>query len=235
MCFMKMYKMIVIGLMFILAVSMTGCNKGTNGAVLAKVNRGTITEADFKKQLEDLTPQMQQAVASDAKARREFLDDLVGIELVIQEAKRQGLDKDAEFKKRQEMMKKELEHRVQEDAKNELFNAVLKKEIGDKMSKVPEPSAQEVRDYYDKNKDKIKNSAGKPLSLKEVEPQLKTRLMQERRRDVYIEYAKSLRDKAKIDVNEKALDAAMASIAQPKELDLSNMKVQPAPKNETAK
>ncbi|HYA88303.1 MAG TPA: SurA N-terminal domain-containing protein [Nitrospirota bacterium] len=232
---MKMYKMIVIVVMFTLAVSMTGCNKGANSTVLAKVNRGTITEADFKKQLEDLTPQMQQAVATDAKARREFLDDLVGIELVIQEAKRQGLDKDAEFKKRQDMMRKELEHRVQEDAKNELFNAVLKKEIGDKISKVPEPTVQEIRDYYDKNKDKIRNSAGKQLSLKEVEPQLKTRMMQERRRDLYLEYAKSLRDKAKIEVNEKALDDAMASIGQPKEKDLSNMKAQPAPKNEAAK
>src|SRR5271169_356729 len=157
MYFMKMYKMIVIVVLLTIAVSMTGCNKGTNGTILAKVNRGAITGADFKKQLEDLTPQMQQAVTSDAKARREFLDDLVGIELVIQEAKRQGLDKDAEFKKRQDMMRKELEHRVQEDAKNELFNAVLKKEIGEKMSKVPDPTVQEVRDYYDKNKDKIRN------------------------------------------------------------------------------
>ena len=124
---MKMYKTIVIVMLLTVAVSMTGCNKGTNSTVLAKVNRGTITEVDFKKQLEDLTPQMQQAVATDPKARREFLDDLVGIELVIQEAKRQGLDKDADFKKRQDMMRKELEHRVQEDAKNELFNAVLEK------------------------------------------------------------------------------------------------------------
>ncbi len=178
---------------------------------------------------------MQQAVVSDPKARRDFLDDLVGIELVIQEAKRQGLDKDAEFKKRQDMMRKELEHRIQEDAKNELFNAVLKKEIGDKMSKVPEPTTQEVRDYYDKNKDKIRTATGKQMSLKEVEPQLKTRLMQEKRRDLYLEYAKTLRAKAKIDVNEKALDESIAALAQPKQLDLSHMNVQPAPKNEAAK
>ncbi len=69
---MKMYRMIVIVTMLTIAVFVMGCNKGTNGTVLAKVNRDTITEADFKKQLEDLTPQMQQAVATDAKARREF-------------------------------------------------------------------------------------------------------------------------------------------------------------------
>jgi peptidyl-prolyl cis-trans isomerase C len=186
----KMFKMMVVVLTFITAASLVGCSKGPDSAVLAKVNRGTITAADFKKQLEDLSPQMQQAVATDAKARREFLDDLVGIELVLQEAKRQGLDKDAEYVKRQEMMKKELERRLQEDSKNELFNALLKKEIGDKMSKLPEPTTQEVRSYYDKNKDKIRNAAGKPLSLKEVEPQLKARLMQEKKRELYLEYAK---------------------------------------------
>ena len=231
---MKMHKPLV-GVVLALVVSLIGCSKGPDSVVLAKVNRGTITAADFKKQLEDLTPQMQQAVVADPKARKDFLDDLIGIELVIQEAKRQGLDKDAEYKKRQEALKKELERRMQEDAKNELFNAVLKKEIGDKMSKVTEPTEQEVRDYYNSNKDKIRNAAGKQISFKEVEPQLKMRLMQEKRRDLYLEYAKTLKAKAKIDVNEKALDAAVASLAQPKDVDLSHMTVQPAPQKQGTK
>ncbi len=231
---MKMHKPLV-GVVLALVVSLIGCSKGPDSVVLAKVNRGAITAADFKKQLEDLTPQMQQAVVSDPKARKDFLDDLIGIELVIQEAKRQGLDKDAEYKKRQEALRKELERRMQEDAKNELFNSVLKKEIGDKMSKVTEPTEQEVRDYYNSNKDKIRNAAGKQISLKEVEPQLKMRLMQEKRRDLYLEYAKTLKAKAKIDVNEKALDAAVASLAQPKDVDLSHMTVQPAPQKQGTK
>lgn len=231
---MKMHKP-VVGVVLALVVSLIGCSKGPDSVVLAKVNRGAITAADFKKQLEDLTPQMQQAVVADPKARKDFLDDLIGIELVIQEAKRQGLDKDAEYKKRQEALKKELERRMQEDAKNELFNSVLKKEIGDKMSKVTEPTEQEVRDYYNSNKDKIRNAAGKQISLKEVEPQLKMRLMQEKRRDLYLEYAKGLKAKAKIDVNEKALDAAVASLAQPKDVDLSHMTVQPAPQKQGTK
>ncbi len=231
---MKMHKPLV-GVVLVLVVSLIGCSKGPDSVVLAKVNRGAITAADFKKQLEDLTPQMQQAVVADPKARKDFLDDLIGIELVIQEAKRQGLDKDAEYKKRQEALKKELERRMQEDAKNELFNSVLKKEIGDKMSKVTEPTEQEVRAYYNSNKDKIRNAAGKQISFKEVEPQLKLRLMQEKRRDLYLEYAKTLKAKAKIDVNEKALDAVVASLAQPKDVDLSHMTVQPAPQKKGTK
>ncbi len=218
-----------------LVITASGCTKSaSDGAVLARVNRGTITATDFKKQVEDLAPQMRQAVATDPKARREFLDDLIGIELVVQEAKRQGMDKDAEFKKRQEMLRKELERRIQEDAKNELFNSVLKKEIGDKLAKVAAPTDQEIRDYYTKNKDKIDAAVGKKVSFKEIEPQLKMRLMQEKRRDLYLEYAKGLKAKAKISVDDKALDEAIAAM-QPKDVDLSNMKVQPAPKKEGTK
>ena len=211
----------------VIALAVTGCDKGTDGAVLAKVNRTNITAADFKQQIADLSPQMQQAVAADPKARKEFLEDLIGIELVIQEAKKLGLDKDAEFKKRQETLKKEMERRIQEDAKNELFNSMLKKELGDKISKVPEPTAKEVSDYYTKNKDKIRTAVGKQISLKEIEPQLKTRLLQEKRRELYLAYAKELRAKAKITVDDKALDTAMTAATQTP--DLSSLQITTAP------
>lgn len=233
---MNRYRLVIGVSMLALVVAATGCNKGSDGgAVLAHVNRGTITTADFKKQVEDLQPQMQQAVMGDPKARKEFLDDLIGIELVLQEARRQGLDKDAEYKKRQEMVKKELERRMQEEAKNELFNTVLKKEIGDKLAKIAPPTDQEVRDYYNTNKEKITQALGKQVSLKEIEPQLKMRMMQEKRRDLYVEYAKGLRDKAKISVDDKALDAVVADLSRPKDVDLSGLKAQAVPKKEETK
>jgi hypothetical protein len=219
-----------------LAITLSGCTKGQDSAVLAKVNRGTITASDFKKQIEELAPQMQQAVVADPKARKEFLDDLIGIELVIQEAKRQALDKDAEYKKRQVQLKKELERRVQDEARNDLFNSLLKKELGDKMSKVTPPTDNDVRDYYTQNKDKISKAAGKQISLQEIAPQLKMRLTQEKRRDLYLEYAKVLRAKATISVDDKALDTAIAEFTKP--VDLSGLTVTKSPaegKEETHK
>jgi hypothetical protein len=210
-----------------IAITMSGCNKGQDGAVLAKVNRNTITVSDFKKQIEDLSPQMQQAVMSDPKARKEFLEDLIGIELVLQEAKRQGLDKDADYKKRQEQLKKELERRVQEETRNDLFNALLKKELGDKMSKVVPPTDKEVQDYFNQNKDKIYQAAGRQVNFKDIEPQLKMRMTQEKRREVYVEYAKGLKAKAKISVDDKAMDNAVAELTKP--ADLSNMTVTKLP------
>lgn len=220
----------------VLSLALAGCNKSStsNSPVLAKVNQSSITEADFKRQLGDLAPQMQQAVVADPKARKEFLDDLIGIELVIQEAKKQGLDKDPEFKKsmenhkrESEEYKKKIENQLQDAAKNELFNSLLKKELGDKLNKVAAPTDQEVKDYYEKNKAQIRTSTGKQLALKEVEPQLKQRLMQEKRRELYLAFANSLKAKAKIAVDDKALDATIAALTRP--ADLSTMQVTTIP------
>ena len=215
---MKRLITIVFVTLIALSLALTGCNKGgSDSTVLARVNRSKITAGEFKRQLEELQPQMQQAVASDPKARKEFLEDLIGIEVVLQEARRQGLDKDPEFKKRQEMLKKELERRIQDDTRNELFNALLKKELADKLSKIAPPTDKEARDYYNKNQEKMRTPDGRKLSYKDVEPQLKRRLQAEKQRDVYLEYAKELRAKAKVTIDEKALDTAAATIGKPEE------------------
>lgn len=212
---MNMVKGIIVASLLTVTVVLTGCNKGSDSAVLARVNRTKITAADFKRQLEDLQPQMQEAVGKDPKARKEFLEDLIGIEVVLQEARRQGLDKDPEFKKRQEMLRKEMERRIQDDARNELFNSLLKKELADKLNKITPPTDQEVRSYYNKNQDKMRTPDGRKLSFKDVEPQLKQRMLAEKQRDLYLDYAKQLKEKAKITMDEKALEQAGASLAQP--------------------
>ncbi len=216
-----------------LALAFTGCAKKDDSAVIARVNRTTITAADFKRQLEELDPKMQQAVASDPKARKEFLDDLIGIEVVLQEARRQGLDKDPEYKKRQEMLKKELDRRIQDDARNELFNGLLKKELADKLTKITPPTDEEAKAYYTKNIDKMKTPDGRKLSYKEVEPQLKRRMMAEKQRDLYLDYAQKLRAKSNITVDEKALDAAAATLATSTLPGGFDMQVPPAAGNAT--
>ena len=200
--------------MAIIALSLAGCTKSTDSAVIAKVNNAKITSADFKKQLDELQPQMLQAVATDPKARKEFLEDLIGIELVLQEARRQGLDKDAEFKKKQDARKKELEQRLQDANKNDLFNALLKKEL---MDKVKEPTDAELKAYYDSHREEIKKAAGgKDITFKQAEAQgLKRFVFQMKQRDAYLEFSKGLKEKAKITVDDKALETLAIDLSKP--------------------
>lgn len=194
-----MKKIIAAALMAIAFVS-TGCGN-TDSTVLARVNRSKITIADLKAQLAELPPQMQQAVMMDPKARREFIDDLIGIEVVLQEARRRGLDKDPEFKRR-----------VDEFIKNELFNILLREELA---GKVTFPSDKEVREYYDRHKAEMVTAAGKRLSFAEAEPQLKQWLYQQRQRQAYMDFAKGLKEKAKIRIDDKAIEAAGQALSAP--------------------
>lgn len=204
-------KKLIAGVLIIIAcAAAAACTKGSDSAVIAKVNRAKITSGDFKRQLQELPPQMQQAVATDQKSRKDFLQDLIGIEVVLQEAKRLGLHKDPELKKRQETLKKELQRRIDEEFKNELFNALLKKELADK---VPTPTDADVKKYYEAHRKEMRTADGRTLSYQEAAPQLKNWLFQQKQRELYLDYANKLKEKAKVSIDEKALEAAATSPA----------------------
>jgi peptidyl-prolyl cis-trans isomerase C len=219
---MKKINLSVSVLILALGVLVSGCSKGSDSAVLAKVNGTSITVADFKKQLEELNPQLQQAVATDPAARKEFLENQILTEVLVQEAKKQGLDKDAAYKKSMETHKKEvedykkkLEQKLQDIARDELLNSLLKKEVGDKMSQLPAPTDKEVRDYYNTNKDRIRAAFGKQVSLKEIEPRIKMIITQEKQSRLSLDYAKGLKAKATISTDDKVLETAMAELTRP--------------------
>jgi hypothetical protein len=197
---------------FALALGLAGCNKATDSAVLAKVNRTTITIADFKKQVQDLDPQVQPIVATDAKARREYLDQIVGYEVALQEAKRLGLDKDAEYKKRMATYREEMERKLQEAMKFELLSNLVKKELA---SKIAAPTDQEIKDYYTKNITRMRTQDGRKVSLEQAAPVIKDRIANERQRDAFVEYVKNLRAKATISIDEKVLASLGADGAEP--------------------
>ncbi|MDH4162830.1 MAG: SurA N-terminal domain-containing protein [Nitrospirota bacterium] len=205
-----------------------GCTKSDDAKVVAKVNNAKITVSDFKRQMDSLeNPQMQISVVTDPKLRKEFLDDLIGIELVIQEAKRLGLDKDPEFKKRQEALRKDMEVQVQNAVRNDLFRSLLKKELADKLAKVEQPTAKEIQEFYTKNQNRMVSMNGKRMPLKEVEPRIRDVLFQNKQRDVYLDYTKALKAKASVSVDEKALEAAVEPVTKP--TGTLDLQVIPAP------
>ncbi|HAK59985.1 MAG TPA: hypothetical protein DCO77_06320 [Nitrospiraceae bacterium] len=207
--------LVLVPILFFLALA--GCSKDSDNVVVAKVNRTKITIGDFQKQVADLPPQLKQAVAVDPKARQDFLDDLIGIEVVLQEARRQGLHKDEEFVKKQKLFKQEMERRLEEQMKNELFNGLFKKELA---GKITPPTDKEVKAYYNEHKKEMRTADGKRMSLKDAAPQLKAWLLQKKQREAYMEYAKELKAKAKITIDEKAMGTLGKSLSEPDGSDL---------------
>lgn len=98
--------------------------------VVATVGNKKITLEDFNKKYSDVK---SQAINPPTKAQ--FLEELVRYEVGVQEAEKKNLQKDPI---------------VQERMRQELYKALLEKEIGEKVQKAP-ITDKDMEEYYKKN------------------------------------------------------------------------------------
>jgi len=128
-----------IAVICILAAALAACSRKegeVKGAYLAKVDSTVITQADFDREMKVL-PDYAQQMFSDEAGREKFLNEIINKEVLYKEAVKKGFDKNTDFQKKVEDFKKLT-----------LVSEVFEKEI---MSKA-KVSDQEVKEYYDKNK-----------------------------------------------------------------------------------
>ena len=110
------------------------------GSVLAEVNGGSITSADFSRELKNL-PEYLKAMADTPEGRKEMLDTMVIRELILQQAAKDGLDKGAEIEEKLQDLKKRL-----------VVESYLKK----KVEAESQVSDADLQKFYDANKEKFK-------------------------------------------------------------------------------
>jgi len=123
-----------------LALALVSCSKKQaeqKGPYLAKVDNTAITQEDFDREFRSL-PDYAQQMFSNTSGRERFLNEIINKELLYKEAMKKGFDKAPDFTKK-----------VEEFKKLTLVSEVFEKEI---MAKA-KVSDQDVKDYYEKNKD----------------------------------------------------------------------------------
>lgn len=113
---------------------------GSAGDVIAKVNKTDITKEDFLKESK-IIPEWARQNFDSPDGKERFLQEMIKKELIYQDAKNRGLDKD-----------KDVIAQIEEFKKMTLLSLVLKKEIEDKV----QVSDEEVKNFYDNNQDKFK-------------------------------------------------------------------------------
>lgn len=113
----------------------------SSGEVLAEVNGATITTSDFNKELENLPPYLK-PMTETAEGKKEMLETMVIRELILQEAKKDGVDKSPEVAEKLEELKKRL-----------VVEAYLKKKVEEQAN----ISDADLQKFYDENKDKFKS------------------------------------------------------------------------------
>ncbi len=109
--------------------------------VLAKVGKKEITINYFMRQQKKL-PAVFQQVSTKNKGKRELLNTIIDTEILYEEAKRRGIDKDHDIMMQLRDIKKEM-----------IINRLVKKEIM-RETKVTDHDAE---DYYSRHSDEFKN------------------------------------------------------------------------------
>jgi len=129
-----------------LAVGLFACKpaateKGkAEGKVLAEVNGTVITTKDFKDEVDRLPPYLK-PMAQSAEGKKELLDSMVVREVILEQARKDGVDKSKEVADRLEDLRKRL-----------IVETYLKK----KVEQEAQITDAELKKYYDENKEKFK-------------------------------------------------------------------------------
>jgi peptidyl-prolyl cis-trans isomerase C len=126
--------------------------KKTEGDIVARVGEKKITQSEIDKAIADLPPWIQERFTS-AKNRLEFIRQYVSSIVLYEKAKRLGIDKAPEFRRKVEDFKRQLAVRE-----------IIQREIKDRL-KMDEDS---LKLYYQANKDKYKEPEKIKLSYVEL-------------------------------------------------------------------
>lgn len=129
----------------ILTFALFACKPGeqakSGGTILADVNGNAITTEDFKNEVDRLPPYLKPMVQSP-EGKKELLDSMVVREIILEQAKKDGVDKSKEVTDRLEDLRKRL-----------IVETYLKK----KVEQDAVVSDAELKKFYDENKDKFKS------------------------------------------------------------------------------
>ena len=118
----------------ICTAALFGCSSqssdaGKKGPVLAEVNGTKITAGEFSKEVENLPPQLQSLTQTD-EGKKKLLDNMVLRELIMQQAKKDSIDKSKEVTEELEKLNRQVE-----DLKKQLiFTLYLRKNMRPRQS-----------------------------------------------------------------------------------------------------
>lgn len=129
-------KKIIFIICIIALVACTKKGPEQKGPYLAKVDKATVTQEDFSTQYEAL-PDYAKEMFQGAEGKERFLKELVKKEMLYQEARSKGYEKDDSYLKKLEEFKKLT-----------LISLLFEKEVMKEAS----VSDLEVKDFYDKNR-----------------------------------------------------------------------------------
>ncbi|MDA8168433.1 MAG: SurA N-terminal domain-containing protein [Nitrospiraceae bacterium] len=197
-----MKKIMLVFLM--MALALISCNRQKTGtetsgsapsassqAYLAKVNDVVITKQMYDEELNALPEQLRQVFLRQGGPEA-FLNELVNKELLYQEARKKGLDKDQRLAKA-----------VEDYRKITMVKLLLQDQIENKTS----VSDDDVKKFYDQNKQDFKvlsgKDKGKTVDFDMVKELIRQRLNSRRQEQAFNDYLNGLKKSNKVEINQQ--------------------------------
>lgn len=112
-----------------------GQGKGGGNKILAKVNGDVITASAFEREAEQQPPYVR-PILETPEGRKQFLDRMITLDLLMREALRRGVDRRDDVRDQMEQARKQI-----------ILQALLR----DVADKAPGLSDEALRKYYDSN------------------------------------------------------------------------------------
>ncbi len=162
------------------------------GAVIARIGNREITQGDLDFEINRLPPSMRQDIRT-RQDKLNFLREYIATELLYNDAKRQGLDRDKDVIEGAFQAKKQL-----------MVQKLIEKEIA---SQLPQPSESDLETYYKANKDRYaeKDKDGKTVRerpFSEVRQQVLRDYMQQKMIERYQELVDRLMQAEGVEIYE---------------------------------
>jgi peptidyl-prolyl cis-trans isomerase C len=165
--------------------------KAADGGYLIKIGDRVITEEDIRAIPDN---KRQRYIGTDGFNR--FITE----QMLYQEALKKGLDKDPEYLKTVEYLKKKA-----------LAEILLDREIARNV-KVTD---QELVDYYNKNKEEFTiKETGRLIEFDSIKENLRQVLLMEKKKTLFDKYMEDLRKRYKVEINEEAMERAVKMLSE---------------------
>ena len=170
-----------------------GCSpaggKGDN-RIVAEVNKYQMSAEDLKYELKNM-PYDEADLLKTEKGRKEYIDRLLEKEILLQEAQRQGLDREKDFMKS-----------IESYWEQALLRLLLQRKSRE-ISGMIHVYENEIEGYY--------RSSGERLPLSKVKTDIIRAIRQKKETEAMNAWIDELKEKSRIKINKKLLEEALSS------------------------
>ena len=176
--------------LLLLSLILCACSqeKAEEGKMLARINDFTLTLDGFQRQLA-AELELEEDFKLTNEAKKEFLEELIRKELLIQEAKKLHLDTRDAFVR----------------AIERYWESTLIRDLIELKSKEIQEKTYVTQEEIEARYKEMKGSDETLSPLREIQEEISTELQEEKKSYLLEEWISELRKKAKIEINEQLL------------------------------